>query len=70
MISESDARSQSIDFSDHALNCESTPVKKGVYSLYLPALLHKCYAKLRLKVNETKSAAVEVTESTFLGYSF
>jgi RNA-directed DNA polymerase len=34
------------------------------------ALLHKCYAKLRLKVNETKGAVGSVTGRKFLGYSF
>ena len=34
------------------------------------ALLHKCYAKLRLKVNEAKSAVASVTGRKFLGYSF
>ena len=34
------------------------------------ALLQKCYAKLRLKVNETKSAVASVTGRKFLGYSF
>ena len=34
------------------------------------ALLHKCYAKLRLKVNETKSAVASVKGRKFLGYSF
>jgi len=34
------------------------------------ALLQKCYAKLRLKVNETKSAVASVRGRKFLGYSF
>jgi group II intron reverse transcriptase/maturase len=34
------------------------------------ALLRSCYAKLRLTVNETKSAIASVTERKFLGYSF
>ena len=34
------------------------------------ALLRRCYAKLRLKVNETKSAVAEVRGRKFLGYSF
>jgi len=34
------------------------------------ALLHKCYARLRLKVNETKSAVASVKGRKFLGYSF
>jgi len=34
------------------------------------ALLRKCYARLRLKVNETKSAVASVRERKFLGYSF
>lgn len=34
------------------------------------ALLRRCYAKLRLKVNETKSAVARVTGRKFLGYSF
>jgi group II intron reverse transcriptase/maturase len=34
------------------------------------ALLRRCYAKLRLKVNETKSAVASVTGRKFLGYSF
>jgi RNA-directed DNA polymerase len=34
------------------------------------ALLRRCYAKLRLKVNETKSAVSSVTGRKFLGYSF
>ncbi len=34
------------------------------------ALLRKCYAKLRLKVNETKSAVASVWGRKFLGYSF
>jgi RNA-directed DNA polymerase len=33
------------------------------------ALLQRCYAKLRLKVNETKSAVANVTGRKFLGYS-
>ena len=33
-------------------------------------LLRRCYAKLRLKVNETKSAVANVTGRKFLGYSF
>lgn len=33
-------------------------------------LLRRCYAKLRLKVNETKSAVASVTGRKFLGYSF
>jgi group II intron reverse transcriptase/maturase len=34
------------------------------------ALLRRCYAKLQLKVNETKSAVADVTGRKFLGYSF
>ncbi len=34
------------------------------------ALLRKCYAKLRLRVNETKSAVAGVQGRKFLGYSF
>ncbi len=34
------------------------------------ALLQKCYAKLRLKVNEAKSAVASVKGRKFLGYSF
>ncbi len=34
------------------------------------ALLRQCYVKLRLKVNETKSAVARVTGRKFLGYSF
>ena len=34
------------------------------------ALLRRCYAKLRLKVNETKSAVASVRGRKFLGYSF
>ena len=34
------------------------------------ALLHKCYGKLRLKVNEAKSAVASVKGRKFLGYSF
>lgn len=34
------------------------------------ALLRKCYGKLRLKVNEAKSAVASVTGRKFLGYSF
>ncbi|HEX9119476.1 MAG TPA: group II intron reverse transcriptase/maturase [Terriglobales bacterium] len=34
------------------------------------ALLRRCYARLRLKVNETKSAVARVTGRKFLGYSF
>lgn len=34
------------------------------------ALLRRCYAKLRLKVNEAKSAVARVTGRKFLGYSF
>ena len=34
------------------------------------ALLRKCYAKLRLKVNEAKSAVASVKGRKFLGYSF
>jgi hypothetical protein len=34
------------------------------------ALLRKCYDKLRLKVNETKSAVASVKGRKFLGYSF
>ena len=34
------------------------------------ALLRQCYAKLRLKVNEAKSAVSSVTGRKFLGYSF
>jgi RNA-directed DNA polymerase len=33
------------------------------------ALLRQCYAKLRLKVNETKSAVARVSGRKFLGYS-
>jgi RNA-directed DNA polymerase len=33
-------------------------------------LLRRCYAKLRLTVNETKSAVASVTGRQFLGYSF
>lgn len=33
------------------------------------ALLRRCYAKLRLTVNETKSAVAGVTGRKFLGYS-
>ena len=33
-------------------------------------LLRKCYGKLRLKVNETKSAVASVKGRKFLGYSF
>ena len=34
------------------------------------ALLRKCYAKLRLKVNKTKSAVASVLGRKLLGYSF
>jgi RNA-directed DNA polymerase len=34
------------------------------------ALLRWCYGKLRLTVNETKSAVAGVTGRKFLGYSF
>jgi len=34
------------------------------------ALLRRCYAKLRLRVNEAKSAVVSVTGRKFPGYSF
>jgi RNA-directed DNA polymerase len=34
------------------------------------ALLRRCYAKLRLKVNEAKSSVAGVTGRKFLGYSF
>lgn len=34
------------------------------------ALLHKCYAKLRLKVNAAKSAVASARGRKFLGYSF
>ena len=34
------------------------------------ALLRRCYAKLRLQVNEAKSAVAGVTGRKFLGYSF
>ncbi|MFY9329771.1 MAG: group II intron reverse transcriptase/maturase [Georgfuchsia sp.] len=34
------------------------------------ALLRRCYGKLRLKVNEAKSAVASVTGRKFLGYSF
>lgn len=34
------------------------------------ALLRRCYAKLRLKVNDAKSAVASVTGRKFLGYSF
>ena len=34
------------------------------------ALLRRCYARLRLKVNETKSAVASVKGRKFLGYSF
>ena len=34
------------------------------------ALLRRCYTKLRLKVNETKSAVASVKGRKFLGYSF
>lgn len=34
------------------------------------ALLRRCYARLQLKVNETKSAVASVTGRKFLGYSF
>ncbi len=34
------------------------------------ALLRQCYAKLRLKINETKSAVASITGRKFLGYSF
>jgi hypothetical protein len=34
------------------------------------ALLRRCYGKLRLTVNETKSAVAGVTGRKFLGYSF
>ena len=34
------------------------------------ALLRKCYGKLRLKVNEAKSAVASVKGRKFLGYSF
>ncbi len=34
------------------------------------ALLRQCYARLRLKVNETKSAVASVAGRKFLGYSF
>ena len=33
-------------------------------------MLRKCYGKLRLKVNETKSAVASVKGRKFLGYSF
>jgi group II intron reverse transcriptase/maturase len=34
------------------------------------AILRRCYAKLKLTVNETKSAVASVTGHKFLGYSF
>jgi hypothetical protein len=34
------------------------------------ALLRGCYAKLRLKVNETKSTVASLDDRKFLGYSF
>jgi len=34
------------------------------------AVLRRCYARLRLKVNEAKSAVASVTGRKFLGYSF
>jgi group II intron reverse transcriptase/maturase len=34
------------------------------------AILRRCYAKLKLTVNETKSAVASVTGRKFLGYSF
>jgi hypothetical protein len=34
------------------------------------AVLRRCYAKLKLTVNETKSAVASVTGRKFLGYSF
>jgi group II intron reverse transcriptase/maturase len=34
------------------------------------ARLRRCYARLRLKVNETKSAVANATERPFLGYRF
>ena len=34
------------------------------------AMLRRCYAKLRLKVNETKSAVANIKGRKFLGYSF
>jgi group II intron reverse transcriptase/maturase len=34
------------------------------------ALLRRCYAKLKLKINESKSAVAFVTGRKFLGYSF
>ena len=34
------------------------------------ALLRRCYARLRLKINETKSAVASVAGRKFLGYSF
>lgn len=34
------------------------------------ALLRECYAKLRLKVNESKSAVARVQGRKFLGFSF
>lgn len=34
------------------------------------ALLRRCYGKLRLKVNETKSAVASIKGRKFLGYSF
>lgn len=34
------------------------------------ALLRRCYAKLRLRVNEAKSAVAGITGRKFLGYSF
>lgn len=34
------------------------------------ALLRRCYAKLRLRINETKSAVANIAGRKFLGYSF
>jgi len=34
------------------------------------ALLRRCYAKLRLKFNEAKSAVAGITGRKFLGYGF
>ncbi|MDC8444649.1 MAG: hypothetical protein LV471_01800 [Nitrosomonas sp.] len=39
-------------------------------SEWVMALLRKYYAKLRLKVNETKSAVTSIKGRKFLGYSF
>lgn len=56
-------------FARYANHC-NVYVRSWKADVRVMELLRKCYAKLRLKVKEAKSAVASVTGRKFLGYCF